>query len=212
MEQKVVIVLDRSGSMNNGWQKTVDGLNLYINNLKAQKAEDGIETTINFYTFDDKFETFLEAVNIDDYTDTGYHQILPRGGTSLNDAVCKAITSTQSSFIGEEPNVTFIVVSDGGENSSKEYTSEDTKKMVAEYDAKDNWTFVMLGAEINAWSQAQSVGFSASGNTMTYDKADSMAAFSKLSTATSMYRSSGMTKSATFISDVDITGTVEEVK
>jgi hypothetical protein len=60
-----------------------------------------------------------------------------------------------------------VVVTDGYENSSSEVDQATLAKMVAEREA-DGWTFIFLGANIDAWAQGQAMGFSVTGQSVNY--------------------------------------------
>src|SRR5690606_12079144 len=81
--------------------------------------------------------------------------IEPRGMTALLDAVGITIVKLGESLsaIPEQDRparVIFVVVTDGLENSSREYTKDKVKEMVKHQDEVYNWTFIFLGANQDA--------------------------------------------------------------
>jgi hypothetical protein len=88
------------------------------------------------------------------------------GGTALLDAVGQAIDNAGNRLrnipeISRPGKVVFIVVTDGEENSSKSYTKEQIKNLINEQTKKYNWEFTYLGANVDAFHEAGSIGFAA---------------------------------------------------
>ena len=68
---------------------------------------------------------------------------------------------TLSGFTPEDEGamVEVVIITDGGENSSKEYRDRShIKKMITELDENDNWTFTFLAANMDAFAEAGSFG------------------------------------------------------
>ena len=83
--------------------------------------------------------------------------------TALYDAVCKTLKGQENN---KGKNLV-VVMTDGQENSSKEYTQVHMKKMIDDLTAKGNWTFVYLGANQDSYATAGQYGFTV-GNTVNY--------------------------------------------
>ena len=56
----------------------------------------------------------------------------------------------------------FIIITDGEENASREYTAEKVKKMIQEQKKTEKWEFLFLGANIDAVSTAKEFGIDSS--------------------------------------------------
>lgn len=187
---EIICVLDRSGSMSSIKAASIEGFNTF---LQDQKEEEG-EAFISVHLFDDQFETLQERVAIKDAQELNEGNFVPRGMTALYDAVCKTINETNGAHAllaeDERPSkVLFIILTDGDENSSREYSSENLKQLVQEQTDK-GWAFVYLAANQDAVETAQSMNISAS-NAMNFSASDSSskALYSSLSNKTKMYRS-----------------------
>jgi len=86
-----------------------------------------------------------------------------RGTTALLDAIGKTISqvkSEQNKLDTKEKSgkVLFVIITDGMENASKEYTVNSVKKLISEQKEKENWEFLFLGANIDAIKTAGSFG------------------------------------------------------
>ena len=51
-----------------------------------------------------------------------------------------------------------MIITDGQENSSKEYSKAQIKKKISDKQEKYDWEFIFLGANIDAASEAESIG------------------------------------------------------
>lgn len=163
---ELVFVLDRSGSMENLTSETIGGYNSLIAKQKKEN-EDG-KVYVTTVLFDDFYDVLYEHEAIDKVqrlTDSEYYA---RGCTALLDAVGKTIKSVEKNIKNassdEKPDkVLFVITTDGYENASREYTKAKIKKMISKKQDKDGWKFMFLGANIDAVSEADSIGIRRSG-------------------------------------------------
>ncbi len=164
-KSEVIIVIDRSGSMQSIKTDIEGGLKTFID---KQKLEQG-ECFVSLYSFDDTTEKVFECKDIKEVK-----QILvePRGSTALFDALGKAINEVgerlNKTDESERPEVViFLALTDGGENASKEFKNDQIKEMIKTQETVFNWKFVYLGANQDAFASGQRYGFSGS-TSMTY--------------------------------------------
>ena len=200
----IAFVWDMSGSMANVHEATRAGTHSYLSDLQkeekklASKHGEGIFTRFSLTAFDTVFEKWLvdepiANVNVDQVVGRYY----PRGWTALYDAVANTITELESKLHGEREGEKCLVVvmTDGQENSSVEYGGPDGKRrifdLIKAYEAKGNWTFVYLGANVDAYAEAASLGIP-KGNVASYSSTpDSVGAASmSYAAVTSSLRSS----------------------
>ena len=92
------------------------------------------------------------------------HEYYTRGTTALLDALGRAIRKTvnvQRHLPEEEraENVVFVVITDGYENASREYSYKDIRRMVKSEQEKYGWEFLFLGANIDAVAEGGRMGF-----------------------------------------------------
>lgn len=91
----------------------------------------------------------------------------PRGGTPLLDALGKTIKSTGRALKAipeaDRPDkIVFVVITDGEENSSHDYTKTQIKDMIEHQEKVYKWNFVFLGANQDAFAEAGSIGIAMS--------------------------------------------------
>jgi uncharacterized protein YegL len=161
----IALILDRSGSMSHIKSDMQAAMNQLIS---EQKSIEG-DCKLTFVQFDDTSETVLAGVPI---KIVGELELNPRGSTALNDAMGKTITALGDSIRHlpeqERPEkVVVVVVTDGYENASREYSAFQIKKMVSHQQEKYNWQFVFLGANQDAVLKGQEYGVSRDAS-MTY--------------------------------------------
>lgn len=153
MKTNVYLILDKSGSMEAARPATISGFNEYLQTLRAD-TESEYEITLTL------FDTGIEVIkDVRPLTASSY---VTGGGTALYDAVCSTLKAREALEISGEKSLV-MVLTDGEENSSKEYAEKDFKAIVERLTAKGSWTFAYLGANQDAWGNAQKWGF-AQGN------------------------------------------------
>jgi uncharacterized protein YegL len=159
---KIVVVLDRSGSMQGIKDDTIGGFNSFLAEQKKLKGK----AEMSLVLFDDQYDVIFEKVDIQDVKDLNEATFVPRGMTALLDAIGKTICSTYSSIKSAKKKdrpeqVIFVVVTDGHENHSKEHTREAIFNMIIEMKEKDKWEFMFLGANQDAIETGGQYGFTA---------------------------------------------------
>lgn len=151
-----VFLLDRSGSMESCWDDTIGGFNSF---LSDQKPTGGTMTLIQF---DHEYNMTCERTKIADVAALTRESYKPRGSTALLDAIGRLIKDWKGST-----NPSVVILTDGQENSSHNFTKAHIKDLI-EQKTKDGWTFAYLGANQDAFAEADSIGI-APGCTMNYD-------------------------------------------
>lgn len=145
----VVFLLDRSGSMSGLEDDTIDGFNGY---LKKMREKNSLITTI---LFDNEYEMITKRENVSDVKELDEDVYFTRGSTALMDAIGKTIKYMERQ---KPEKVLFIITTDGYENASMEYSKKYVKKLIQKH--KD-WEFIYLGADIDSYSEASSIGIRA---------------------------------------------------
>lgn len=156
---EIIFILDRSGSMAHLESDTIGGYNSL---LKKQKDESG-EASVTTVLFDDKFEIIHDNADIKKVTPLTDNEYYARGTTALLDAIGKTISLVHNRhrFAPESlvPGQTLVVIiTDGFENASCEYTLRDIKAIINRQQTEYNWEFLFLGANIDAIAAAGDIG------------------------------------------------------
>lgn len=199
----ITYVLDRSGSMHSVHQETKDALVEFIN---GQKELEG-KCTFSLYQFD--YEV-LNPINFSLIADVNAEEIefVPRGSTSLYDAVGQAVSETgnhlNSLDEADKPAKVLVVIqTDGHENTSVEFTAEQISEIIKHQQEKYNWQFIFLGANQNAVLTARTMNVA---NSISYSNNAAGIARSNqvLSAAAATYRSSASETASLNIGDQDL--------
>ena len=161
LETNIVFLLDRSGSMNGMEDDTIGGYNSYIDSNRNNS-----NTTITTILFDDMYEILNVNTPIKDVKKLTRKEYYVRGSTALLDAIGRTINNLDKL---KKEKVIFIITTDGYENASREYSKKDIKKLINEH---DNWCFIYLGADIDSYSEGESIGIKQS-NIANYEKTSS---------------------------------------
>ena len=159
---EIVAILDRSGSMIDLTNDTIGGFNTF---LKEQQEVTG-DAIISTVLFNDSYKLLHDRVDIKkvkpitekDYIAKGYTALLDAMGKTINDIGLKLSNAAESERPGK---VIFFIITDGEENSSREYSQEKVKEMVELQKNTYNWEFIFMGANIDSFSAAASMGISA---------------------------------------------------
>jgi von Willebrand factor type A domain len=166
---QMVCILDTSGSMSSIIEEARGGFNEFIK--KQKELPD--EATITVALFDSEYELIYDNIDIKNAEELTSAVWYPRGMTALNDAIGKTINDVKATHAKMKKKdvpdkVIVCIVTDGQENNSREYATEDVKKLIAKCE-KDNWTFIFLAADQDAFAASRGYGIKA-GNTMNYMK------------------------------------------
>lgn len=155
MNTEIIVITDRSGSMQTIARDVIGGYNAF---LKEQKAAPG-EAKLTYTQFDDKYEVVSAAVPISAAPELTDKTFVPRGSTALFDAIGRTLNEQGARIATEKwaELVIVCVITDGGENASREYTSDRVKEMTKHAEA-NGWKFIFLAANQDAFAAARSFG------------------------------------------------------
>jgi uncharacterized protein YegL len=162
------VVIDRSGSMSNLAKDTIGSFNTFLTDQKDVPGEAAL-TLCTFNTHYSLVHDFVKLATVPNLDAKTYS---PSGGTALLDALGATINSVGQKLAAmpedERPSkVIFLVITDGEENSSHEFTKAQVKAMILHQQEVYKWEFVFMGANIDAVSEAESLGIRGA-NTVNY--------------------------------------------
>lgn len=158
---EVAVILDESGSMSPVHDDTIGGFNTL---LKTQQETEG-NVRLTLAKFDTEFAYIYNNESLHDLKSIDKSDYTPRGGTALLDAIGTTVADMEKRFAGmnadKRPgNILVTVMTDGGENCSKEWTRETVKALLERLTA-EGWEFAFIGANQDAITTAKSYGFQA---------------------------------------------------
>ena len=156
---EMVFILDRSGSMSGLESDTIGGFNSLIEKQKKEAGKCFVSTVL----FSDTMQTVHDRValkNIEKMTEEDY---VPMGCTALYDAIGNTVAHITNihRYIRKEDvpaNTVFVIITDGYENASREYTHKKVKELVENKKQKEGWEFMFIGANIDAAATAETIG------------------------------------------------------
>jgi len=158
---ELVFILDKSGSMGGLEADTIGGYNAMI---EHQRREDGscLMTTVLF----DQSDTLLhDRIDIRAVRLISDREYCVGGSTALLDAIGKTIhkmvnAQKHTTEDWQPEKVLFVIITDGEENSSREYTLTQVRQMIEQM-KRTGWEFIFLGANIDAVETAGRFGIQA---------------------------------------------------
>lgn len=156
---ELVFIIDRSGSMGGLESDTIGGFNSLIEKQKRQDGKCFVTTVL----FDNLIETIHdreELINIKNLTEDEYYV---RGCTALIDAIGTSVKHIENihKYARDEDvpeNTMFVIITDGMENASHQFSSGEVKKMIETHKEEDGWEFLFIGANIDAVETAKHFG------------------------------------------------------
>ena len=157
----ITMVIDRSGSMQSIRTDAEGGINSFI---EQQRQEPG-ETLLTLVQFDTEYEFVHSGVPVKQIP---AFTLVPRGSTALLDAVGRAINETGARLAATAESqrpalVVFVIVTDGAENSSREFTRDQIRTMVEHQQSAYKWQFTFLAANQDAFAAGGSMGIAQDG-------------------------------------------------
>lgn len=158
---ELVCVVDKSGSMGPLQNDAIGGFNSF---LKDQKAQPG-DARLTLVLFDTDYKVVYDGKPLQDVPELTHETYVPGGATALIDACCRAI-DTVGKRLANTPEaqrprkVMVLIITDGEENSSKEFTMEQLRSRVECQRGVYKWEFVFFGANIDAFAVGSAMGLS----------------------------------------------------
>lgn len=174
----VNFIQDRSGSMQSVWQETLSGFKKFVDDLRASAQKDGVEYLFSLTTFDTLVETPVASQSIETVDPDILAKHGPRGSTALYDAVGITIQNIAANQHNAD-KVIVVIVTDGHENSSREWDKDKLHSAIDSRLKEGNWSFTYLGTQPETWDDAVAFGV-ASGAAAQYTPKRAHAAYTAL--------------------------------
>lgn len=160
----VVFIIDSSGSMMGSEKDVIGGFKKTIEEQKAVKDGDCV---VSLYEFDSTVKKVYLGKKLED---VGEFQYNVGGMTRLYDGIGTAVDEVGKwlSDMKEEDRPSkniVVIITDGGENSSTEYSLKDIKDRIKTQENVYNWSFVYLGNDLSDAKDADDIGIKFKGFT-----------------------------------------------
>jgi uncharacterized protein YegL len=150
----VNVILDKSGSMASKLTDVVEGFNAYLDGLAK---EDKVDYLFSLTLFDTQVAYRDVAMPLSNIRKLDKKTYVPGGNTALNDAIGITVRKVEADRPQVDKVVT-VIMTDGEENSSREWTLDAVKALISQKESEGIWTFVFLGAAPDAWDQGRAYG------------------------------------------------------
>lgn len=153
---KQKFIVDESGSMDDQRDTVISGFNEQLETMIQEEKESNgsVRYLVTLTKFNYKAEILykdLPLVRVPRLTKDSYK---PAGGTALYDAIGMSIDTAMR---GETD--TFVTIfTDGEENSSKRWKKAAIKALIDIRQKENQWGFVYIGANQDAWEEAAQIG------------------------------------------------------
>jgi hypothetical protein len=160
-------LLDRTGSMHEIKDATIEAFNGFVTNQVAQPGESFWTLTIFDSESIDRLYDALPGAEVPQLTSETY---LPRASTPLLDAIGKTTREAlEHAKAHAYDRHVLVIQTDGHENASKEYSVEAVRKLLQEVEAQ-GWQIVYLGAGIDAFSEMKQAFGTLRASSVQYDR------------------------------------------
>ena len=185
---ELVFIVDRSGSMSLIESDMSGAMKEIIKEQKKRKED----ILVTYNRFDTEYEEVFYEKDIDEID--GFC-IEPRGATALLDAIGKSINTFERRFNHKDKKdrpgrVLFIIITDGEENSSQEFSRPQVFEIIEKVKRDHDWGFMYAGADQDSISEGSSLGI-ARGSSLNF--AASSAGVKSMSRSVSNYVSDYLT-------------------
>ena len=156
---ELVFILDRSGSMHGLESDTIGGFNSLIDKQKMTEGKCYVSTVL----FDNECKVLHDRVELENVKPMTHNDYQVGGCTALIDAIGGAIKHIGNIHKYARPEdvpakTMFVITTDGMENASHKFSSDEVKKMIKRQKEKYGWEFLFIGANIDAVETAATFG------------------------------------------------------
>lgn len=151
---ELVFILDKSGSMSGLETDSIGGYNSMLAQQRAL-THDCLITTV---LFDNECLLLHDRLKLTKVKDMTHKDYLVGGSTALLDAIGQTIQ--HMSQVKDARNVLFVIITDGQENASRQFTVQTVKRLLEQQKEAKGWEFIFLGANIDAVETASRIGIS----------------------------------------------------
>jgi hypothetical protein len=164
------IILDQSGSMSDCVNQTLKGLADQRKEILAIANEfPDQEIRVGLTVFDHNIELKYSNLSVTELSRMNSFHYQPNGQTALLDAIGMSVAATERLMVNEGDSAVIIILTDGYENASKEYSHKQIKELIQAKEETGKWSFTYLGATLDAVEIARSMNIKAE-NSFAFEK------------------------------------------
>ena len=157
-DTEVFILLDKSGSMKETWNITVEGIKGFIEELKTTDGN----VFISLATFSDECKLIINHKSLNDFNHDTISEVVVAGMTALDDSIINCLSTfeeiLEKQLFTTNSNVIFMIITDGQENASQLCDRNYVQKEITKRKKLMKWKFMFIGANINAIKTANVYG------------------------------------------------------
>lgn len=155
MKAEIIVITDRSGSMESIATEVIGGYNNFIDEQRQVAGE----ARVTFTQFDDRYEVVYAGKPINKVPRLDDSTFVPRGMTALLDAIGKTLEAQGARIAAEKwaDLVIVCILTDGRENASQEFSAKRVREMTSHAELH-GWKFVYLGANQDSFRVARRLG------------------------------------------------------
>ena len=152
----ITVIMDSSGSMEEIQDDAIGSFNTFL----ADKKKLYTNSRMSIVLFDNEYIIHMKDMPIIEIQPLNRKSYRPKGSTALLDAIGRTINAIENrEHVSEE--ILIAVLTDGRENSSKEYSLDLIKEMIQDRE-NIGWDFIYLSADPSAFNDARNMGFASS--------------------------------------------------
>lgn len=161
--QHVIIIRDRSGSIESILDGMQSGYDEFIQSQVNLSRDHGLKITGSLWDFDDVIDN---RISFQDISTLAGSIIVPRNMTAMLDAIGIAVTTEGAKLAAmpeeERPNlVTVVIASDGLENASKTWSAPQVRSILTQQQDVYAWKVTYIGTNQDALKEGENVGVAA---------------------------------------------------
>jgi hypothetical protein len=156
---EIIMVVDRSGSMGPLRDDAIGGFNTFLADQQVQPGQ----ANLTLVLFNDHYDVVHNGKAIKEVPALTAETYVPTGMTALYDAVGRSINQVGKRLAdladADRPGkVILVILTDGQENSSSEFSKSQITEMIQHQQSKYSWQVVFLSSDIMAVQEAKTLG------------------------------------------------------
>jgi uncharacterized protein YegL len=167
------LIVDRSGSMSDCIDATINGYNEQLNRIRSMQDEfPEQDIRVGLTMFNTTIDMQAVAQDLLNATRLSKNNYIPDGGTALYDAIGQTTLHLEEAYARQSDlPTTFVVVvlTDGYENSSRLFNLQQIRSLIQRLEGTEKWTFSFIGATLDAVEVAEQMSIKAN-NSFSFEK------------------------------------------